>query len=105
MGREQERIREIEDVINIARNWRRELEKHLTGENDNHLIIELQEDLEELVLPKLKGLTHNDNEYFQIGSRAWDQVTILVLESRQLALERKIKQVQNGRRFYWWFYG
>ena len=89
---------EIQDLLKMADRWRRGQEKQLTGENDGFLVKELEEQYEEWMLPHLKGITKDDNEYNWWGSEIWNNVTILQLEVKVAALEQAIRS-NGGRRW------
>lgn len=90
---------EINDLICIARRWRKAAELELTGENDEFLRLELEEKYDEWLYPWLKCLTKDDNEFRRHGIHVEDNLTILTLEIRKAALEKLIRENYKPK---WW---
>ena len=83
----------------MADRWRQWEEKQITGYNDAFLLQELEEKIEQWVFPRLKAITHDDNEFYKYGSIIWDNITILELEIRKANYIRKINNYQSET---WW---
>jgi hypothetical protein len=86
--------KKVSVLLTIARRWRKWAESQLTGENDDFLRQELEEDYERMLLPHLRQITKDDNEYFYWGSKVQDNITILTLEIEKAKLERAIREAE-----------
>lgn len=77
----------------MARRWREWEERQITGQHDEFLISELEEKIEEWMLPWLRALTQDDNEFNRHAAEIWDEVFLLrmAIQGRWTWLKRWLR--------------